>query len=200
MVSDGGAANSKAALRRVMRQRLASLDPDLARQAAHRATERLLRLPDVESAAGVFTCLSFDTEIDTHEFVEGLLSAGRRVFVPRADLASHRLFVHPYPCELEALDFGLSQPLSTEPELKPQAIDRTIDVAVIVGLAFDRRGYRLGYGKGFFDRFLVGRPFPTIGLAYDLQVVDQLPSEPHDVPLEAVVTELRALRPGSDGR
>jgi 5-formyltetrahydrofolate cyclo-ligase len=192
-----GDGRDKAAMRDAMQKRVQSFDSRHARKAAQEATAKLLQLPEVESARNILICLSFSSEIGTSGLLTSLLAAGRNVFVPRSDLASQRLHIHPYPCELETLAFGLRQPLTDEPELPEEAINRTVDVAVIVGLAFDQRGYRLGYGKGFFDRFLAKRPFPAIGLAYDLQLVDKIPSEPHDVPMAAIVTELRTLRMGA---
>jgi 5-formyltetrahydrofolate cyclo-ligase len=73
-----------------------------------------------------------------------------------------------------------------------------VDVAVILGLAFEReRGYRLGHGKGYFDRFLAGRAFVTIGLSFECLMVDRLPIEPHDVPLQMIVSDKGAYRIGS---
>jgi 5-formyltetrahydrofolate cyclo-ligase len=74
-------------------------------------------------------------------------------------------------------------------------IDNTLDAVLVLGMAFDRRGYRLGHGGGYFDRFLAGRPFPAIALAYDFQVLDRVPAEPHDIPMSVVVTETQTLRP-----
>jgi 5-formyltetrahydrofolate cyclo-ligase len=93
------------------------------------------------------------------------------------------------------LEFGLRQPKRGEPELAPKDVDATLDVGVVLGLGFDRRGYRLGYGSGYFDRFLAGRELTTIGLAFDEQIVDRLPEEPHDVPLRLVVTPSATIRP-----
>lgn len=59
----------------------------------------------------------------------------------------------------------------------------------MLGLGFDRRGFRLGYGSGYFDRFLAGRPFPAIALAFAVQLEDELPAEPHDIPMTVIVTE-----------
>jgi len=73
-------------------------------------------------------------------------------------------------------------------------IDSTLDAVLVLGMAFDRRGYRLGHGGGYFDRFLAGRPFPAIGLAYDFQVLDQIPVEHHDIAMSIVVTESESRR------
>jgi 5-formyltetrahydrofolate cyclo-ligase len=141
------------------------------------------------------TCLSFGSEIDTWRLVARLLQSGRELYVPRADRRDGELHVHRYPCALEMLEFGLSQPSPEVPELAAREIDATIEVVLVLGLGFDRRGYRLGHGRGYFDRFLAGRRFPAIGLAYDEQLVDELPVEPHDVPMRLVVTPTRVVRP-----
>lgn len=187
---------AKAALRDELRQRLAAHHPDLARRAAALVAERVLALPEVAAARRVFTCLSFGAELDTMGLAERLLAGGREVYVPRADRADGRLHVHRYPCALETLSFGLRQPSPRAPEVPPDAVDATVDVALVLGLAFDRRGYRLGHGRGYFDRFLRDRPFPAVGLAFALQLRDRLPAEPHDVPMAVVVTEDETLRSG----
>lgn len=184
-------AERKAALRSRMRGRLAALDPGRAREAATRVADRVLGLPRVVGARRVLVCLSFGLELDTWALVERLLISGRELFVPRTAAGDPQLHVHPYPCPLETLSFGLRQPAAACPEVAPEAIGATLDVALVAGLAFDRRGYRLGYGAGYFDRFLAGRSFPAVGLAYDVQLVETLPVEAHDVAMSVVVTERR---------
>lgn len=190
-----GIQRAKAALRAELKQRLAAADPERARRAAARVARRVLALPEVEAARRVFTCLSFGAEVDTWELTERLLASGREVYVPRADAGDGRLHVHRYPCELVSLSFGLRQPGPTVEEVPAEAIDRTLDVALVLGLAFDRRGYRLGYGRGYFDRFLAGRRFPAVGLAYAFQLFDEIPIEEHDVPMSILVTEDEVVRP-----
>lgn len=187
------APERKALLRREMRARLAALDPETARRAAVAVTERVLALPQVASARRVLTCLSFGAELDTWGLVDRLLAGGRELYVPRTAAGDPRLHVHPYPCALETLSFGLRQPSADCPELPAEQIDSVLDVALVAGLAFDRAGHRLGYGAGYFDRFLAGRGFPTVGLACDVQIVDALPIEEHDVPMSVVVTESRTF-------
>jgi 5-formyltetrahydrofolate cyclo-ligase len=188
-------ASEKEALRREMAGRLAALDPVAARAAAARATVRALALPELARAGRVLACLSFGSELDTWPLVERLLEAGREIYVPRADPRDGRLHVHRYPCPLEKLSFGLRQPPRGTPELTPGAIDSTLDVVLVLGLAFDRRGLRLGHGRGYFDRFFARHRVPGIGFAYELQLLDRLPAEPHDLPMRVVVTEAAVARP-----
>jgi len=186
-------AATKTALRRAMGQRLAEMSEEERQRADAALADAVLALPEVAAARRVFTCLSFGHEADTWGLVERLLEGGRRVFVPRTEPAERVLHVHPYPCPLETLSFGLRQPPAGAPEVPAAEVDATLDVALVLGLAFDRRGYRLGYGAGYFDRFLANRPFPTVGLAYACQIVDELPVEEHDVPMRRVVSEEGAL-------
>ncbi len=186
---------SKEAWRQEIRARLQSLAPEDRLSAAEALAHRVMALPEIESGRGVLVCLSFGVEIDTWGLVGRLLSAGKRVYVPRAVGRTKQLHIHPYPCELRRLSFGLEQPKSSCPELDPQEVNRRIDVALISGLAFDGRGYRLGYGAGFFDRFLAGRPFLKVGLVYDLQMVERLPVEGHDIPMNAVISDKSMVRP-----
>jgi 5-formyltetrahydrofolate cyclo-ligase len=185
---------AKPALREAMQARLAELDAPTRARASVLATRRTLAAPEVADARRVFLCLSFGNELGTAELVETLLAEGREVYVPRAEPRDRQLHVHRYPCELTTLAFGLRQPKRGAPEVPAEAVDTTLDVALVLGLAFDRRGYRLGYGSGYFDRFLVGRPFPALGMAFEQQMLDRLPDEPHDVPMRAVITDAASYR------
>lgn len=149
-----------------------------------------MALPELRVARRVASCLSFGPELDTARLIELLRADGRHVLVPRAQASDRTLHFHRWPCELETLSFGLRQPRRDEPEVAPEEIDAVL----VLGLAFDRRGYRLGYGAGYFDRFLAGRRLLSIGIAHDLQLLHELPAEPHDVPMSIVVTPSIVVR------
>lgn len=193
-------AELKAALRRDLATRLKNLDATSARRGAEQVAARVLRLPEVEHARSVLTCLSFGTELDTWVLVDQLLASGRRIYVPRVERRGWHLHAHAYPCELKTLSFGLRQPTPNTPALSADQVDETIDAVLVLGMAFDRQGYRLGHGAGYFDRFLAKRRFPSIGLAYDVQLLERLPVEEHDVAMSVVVTESETLRPTTNSR
>ncbi len=187
-------AETKTAWRERLRARLGEIEPAAALAAADRVAASVLALPEIRGARGILACLSFGAEIDSWRLVERLLAAGKEIFVPRADPRDGRLHVHPFPCPLRRLAFGLQQPPDGAPELAASAIDGTVEAALVLGLGFDRRGFRLGYGSGYFDRFLAGRPFPAIALAFAVQLEDELPAEPHDIPMTVIVTETETCR------
>lgn len=181
-----------------MRARLAAVGGQERRRHAGAVAERTLSLEALRQPRRVLSCLSFGVEIDTRGLVDRLLAAGHEVYVPRVDLPTRALSVHRYPCDLETLAFGLEQPVAGVVGLGDDEIAEVLDLALIVGLAFDRKGCRLGHGGGFFDRFLALHPMHAVGLAYEFQILESLPVEPHDRPMEKIVTERRVLIPRSD--
>lgn len=182
------ASAQKAALRRELSAARSAIPSAARARGALALAERLFAQAEFRAARRVFCCLSFGDELDTAPIVEQLLASGREVYVPRTGRGDPAIHVHRFPCALETLGFGLRQPRRGEPELAPEEIDATLDLALVAGVGFDRRGFRLGYGAGYFDRFLAGRPFPALGLAFDEQIVAALPVEPHDVAMRAVLT------------
>ena len=129
--------------------------------------------------------VSIRTEIDTEPLHASLPGAGLRVLLPR--VAGNHLDVVEYrPGDtLVRSAFGVPEPAG--PALDPTAID----VVVAPGLAFDRRGNRLGYGAGFYDHLLPAlRPgIPVIALCFAFQVVDRVPTDDHDVPVTRIATD-----------
>ncbi|MEM1207520.1 MAG: 5-formyltetrahydrofolate cyclo-ligase [Acidobacteriota bacterium] len=190
-----GANLDKPAWRERLRSQLGSLPPDQAARNAAQMADAALTLPEVTRGAGILICLSFGDEIDTWGLVQRLRDLGKAVFVPRVQRKGMRLHVHRYPCPLRRLSFGLRQPAADSPAVPEGEILDHVHVALVTGLGFDRRGIRLGYGGGYFDRFFARVPIPRIGMAHHLQLVETLPRDPHDLPMAAVVTESGVHRP-----
>lgn len=113
---------------------------------------------------------------------------GPELCVTRTPDAGGPLTIHQLGGQLEQHHLGFDQPIASEPEIDPS----TIDMALVPGLAFDRNGHRLGRGSGYFDRLLPQLPERAlrVGVAPQAVVVDRLPSEPHDVTMTHLVTEL----------
>jgi 5-formyltetrahydrofolate cyclo-ligase len=141
------------------------------------------------------TYVSYNSEVDTIEFVKFCLANGKRIAVPKADNIQKVLIaseLQNFERDLHVGPFKVLEPRSTA--LRP--IDpTTIDVHIVPGVAFDEQGWRIGLGLGYYDRFLrtAALSAAKIGLAYEVQVVETLPHEPWDVCMDYVVTENRVL-------
>lgn len=188
----------KAALRRRMRARLAVLPPtSVADRAGRAVAERVMGSARWRGARTVAVFASLPGEIPTRPLIQAAWTSGRRVLLPRV-IAEGALSFHEHVQEapLESGTFGVAEPSATATE----ASLAEADLVFVPGLAFDRRGGRLGRGAGYYDRALAealagntpsrrAGETATIGLAFELQIVDAVPMAPHDVPLDAVITE-----------
>ena len=125
---------------------------------------------------------SLPDELHTHSFLSKW-SGRKKFYLPRVNGADLELL--PYnESRLEIGSFHIEEPSGDE--VVP--VDE-IEMIVVPGVAFDRKGNRLGRGKGFYDRLLRSARAVKIGVGYEFQLVDELPAEPHDVPMDIVITE-----------
>ena len=154
--------------------------------------KNVFSLKEFSSAKNIGIYASVRNEVDTSKLISRLFSMGKTVFLPITDRAHKKIYYSEIGRDvlLSPAYFGIPEPI-----LKNPADVSAIDVFLVPGVAFDLRGHRLGYGKGFFDGFFSGHKIkvPRIGLAFDFQVVDELPFEPHDEKMDFVVTEKRVL-------
>ncbi len=185
---------NKRQLRTQLRTKLAALTQAQRQKAADAAGHRVVEFMEHRQIRSLLCCLSFGDEIDTWGLVQRLIESGRRIYVPRTN--DDGLSVHSYPCDLETLHFGLRQPTQQSVRMPESEVMDNIDACLLLGLGFDARGYRLGYGRGYFDRFLMRHRLVAIGLAFECQLVPAVPVEPHDIPMTAIITEgeLRVMK------
>ena len=152
--------------------------------------EKVLGLEAYRRAQLVHTYVSSkENEVDTRALIRTCLAQGERVAVPVV-MPSAKPMGHALIDGLDQLvagPWGLAQPDPATARWLPAKA--RIDLVVVPGLAFDRRGHRLGRGGGYYDRFLAQVQTVKIGLCYDALVLDRIPGEPHDVPVDMVVAE-----------
>jgi 5-formyltetrahydrofolate cyclo-ligase len=171
-----------------MRERLAVLSEVDRHNANLQIHEAFRCLNWVQNAAVVMLYYSINREVETVSMITELLARGQRVALPVCTAG----------CNLVAKEiqhlaevgptgkFGLSEPLPQTPEVVPDQIE----LVVVPGVAFDQSGNRLGHGNGYYDRYLnrAGLRTVKLGLAYDFQVVEQLPVDDLDVKMDALLT------------
>jgi len=141
--------------------------------------------------ARVFLCYvsSKDNEADTHPLIEALIQDGITVLVPIAKPKGVLLWSDLHGLEeLEPGRFGILEPRAECVRIVEPPEE---GVVIVPGIAFSTDCRRIGYGGGYFDRFLATFRGASIGLAFDMQIADDWQSEPRDVPLDFVVTESR---------
>lgn len=190
-MSVSSCVSEKRALRREI---LAARDRLTAGDVAQRS-ERILghleSLPEFRAAQTVHLFVSFGTEVDTGPIFEALWRRGARTVAPRV-LPGRRLEhrVVSAPEDLEPGFRSIPEPRLSCPLVSPEVLD----LVLLPGLAFDRSGHRLGYGGGYYDRFLPACPAPRVALAFSLQIVEAVPREPHDLRADVVVTDAEVIR------
>lgn len=194
-------AHRKAELRARARAARASLSAEDRAAASHAVSRRALELPPFADARAVLAYVATSEEIDCEPLLVALRAAGARVAVPRV-AGPRALDLHWVDdlgeCELGS--FGIREPTDEH----ENALLEEIDIVLVPGVAFDRAGHRIGFGGGFYDTLLAALPtnVPTIGLAFDQQIVEAIPAEEHDRHVDAVVTPsaVYPISPGSEGR
>jgi 5-formyltetrahydrofolate cyclo-ligase len=184
----------KAELRKRMRGLRGALPKAARAERSKRIVERLLACEPMVGARsiGLFWPMEHQHEVDLRPIVPSLRAAGARIALPAMDSAlppfALRFVNEETPLEQNALGFcapGPECPLATE-----------VDVVVVPALAIDLRGHRLGYGAGYYDRLLPGiaPPAVAVAVAFDVQLVAEIPEMPWDVAVSWLVTDARCVR------
>ena len=190
MAQDQTAHFRKRALRRSIRQRILGLDSPIRAVEESDLAARFLELPGYAAAHTILLYMtSFPEEIDTRPFFLHAITAGKRVLFPRVDRQVNRMRLY----QVSSLDAHLEPGILGIPEPRASCVEvdvANVDWALIPGLAFDSRCYRLGRGGGHYDRLLpMLRPdTPCWALSLSCQIERELPLEPHDVPISGVAT------------
>jgi 5-formyltetrahydrofolate cyclo-ligase len=185
----------KAEIRARLRARREAVSAQAAALASEELAGHLVALPEFDAATTVAIFCAFRAEIDPMALLDLPGAAGKRICLPRTHRRPARLTFHSIPTPPGATRasvraglvpgaYGILEP--TGPEVPLHALE----LVVVPALAFDRQGYRLGWGGGYYDRVLAELPARavTVGVGFAFQVVDELPREPHDLPVMRVLT------------
>lgn len=182
---------NKNALRAQMKQQRRALTLNDIAEKSCSIISQFLSLEQYLSASCVMVYLSAFHEPDTAALIHHALSNNKRVVVPITHIDTHTLTLS-YLTDYRSLRKGAYHIL--EPVHIIPASTQDIDIITIPGLAFDRRGNRLGFGAGYYDRLLSETTALKIGLCYDFQLVDALAAEKHDIPMDMLITETKILQ------
>ena len=168
-----------------------NLSEEEALEQSKKIIDNLKQLKEFQSAKNILFYVSCNNEVDTQGIITELLGQKEKNIIvpytiknkPAIFLSELRDFI-----ELETKTFGILEPK----EKYTREFDKEkLDLVIVPGIVFDKKGYRIGYGYGYYDRFLktIKKDIVKIGLAFGFQLIGKVPEEEHDVPLDIIVTE-----------
>ena len=186
--------------KKAIRKRMLNVRQQMNKEKVERLSKdiklKLVKLPIYQKSKTIMLYLSFGNEVDSYELIKACLESGKRVVVPFCVKKDMKII----PTEIKNLDIPLRTHDMGYMEIEEELVDPVstdeIDLIILPGIAFDKKCYRIGFGAGYYDRFLGELNFnvPTIGVAYDFQIIESfLEMESHDVPLDYVITESRIV-------
>ncbi len=186
---------SKNELRKYVIAARNKLAADIIKEKSSVITSKLIRLEEYRRAGTIMAYVDFRNEVQTGPIIEDALQRGKRVAVPVTDVANKKItpsLVKNYPEDLEPGTWGIPEP---KPGLVRPIPPGEIDMVIVPGVAFDTAGNRLGYGGGFYDRFLpeTAPGCVYVALAYEIQIRPNVYPSEHDQPIHILVTEDRVL-------
>lgn len=183
-------------LRQSVLQKRMALSPAAVTEKSNRIINKILTWSEYLKADTIMTYLDFRNEVQTERLVLHSMEVGKQVVVTATETKERRLIpslIQRYPEGLHIGRWGIREP---QPQfMRPIALAE-IDLVLVPGVAFDLQGNRLGYGGGYYDRFLA-RLWPEVvfaALAFELQVQTQVYAAPHDIPIHYLITEERLIK------
>jgi 5-formyltetrahydrofolate cyclo-ligase len=174
--------------------------PLLVRKVKERAiSERLRALEAYRQSRTILFYVSFRSEVETRDLISAALESGKAVLVPRVhkDEAALKIYEIKGLEELAPGYMGIPEPEARAERLRDIA---EVDLVVVPGAAFDDKGNRLGYGKGYYDKLLsseAARP-ALVALAFEEQMVETIPAEAHDIGMDTIITDRRVIQCGGN--
>lgn len=146
--------------------------------------DKVIALEAFQKSDTIFTYVDFNREVEMRKIIETAWQMGKKVAVPRVAGKDMDFYLIESMDELEPGYFGIPEPVTNH------LADAEDAVMVVPGVAFDRKCHRAGYGQGFYDRYLEKHPHhDTVAVAFDFQIVEEIPSEPTDICPHMVMTE-----------
>ena len=173
----------KKELRRQIREKKRAMTEDQIVSASARLGELFLNCPQYKEARTIYGYLPYNQEVRTVPMLEQAMRDGKRVAVPKC-YGDEMKFI--YMDDLSKVELGYAN--IPEPIADGPVADDPTALVLMPGLAFTEEGNRMGYGGGFYDKFLAAEPnHPTVALCYDFQMVDYIPTDDYDIPVDRVL-------------
>ncbi|WP_077736423.1 5-formyltetrahydrofolate cyclo-ligase [Bacillus sonorensis] len=182
----------KRVLRNEMKTKLAQMTDKEFQQKTNAIHEAFFSSKQWKDASVIALTISRKPEVATKPIIERAWKEGKTVCIPKCLPETKDMHFRRFQdeSELEVVYFGLQEPIVHKTEL---LAPDDIDFILVPGICFDPRGYRIGYGGGYYDRYLAGFTKETASLAFHCQIIDKVPHEAHDIPVSQIFTEKTTL-------
>ena len=179
-------------IRNQVRQSLQTIDSEQYKLSSLLIKERLLREPSILKGNTIAITISNKREVDTKEIIESLWGLKKKVVVPKCEPVDRSMNFYEIENfhQLENVYMDLQEP---KPESSQLVKASQIDCIIVPGIVFDNKGYRVGYGGGYYDRYLTQFNGIMISLAFDIQLVMDVPKENYDIPIDLILTETKRI-------
>ncbi len=156
---------------------------------SRKISEQFFSLEELSQMEVIFLYAGYGSEVLTQETIEALIMLGKHVALPRVHGDTMDFYEISGLDELESGFHGIMEPINNKKTVL------TPDLIVMPGVAFDESRNRIGYGRGYYDRYLKKYPdVPRIAFSFECQIVDQIPYEPSDIRPDTIITEYRMIR------
>ena len=173
----------KKELRKKIREQKRAMTQSQIEESSRKLGEMFRATELYRNAKTIYGYLPYNQEVRTVPILEQALADGKRVAVPKVYGDKMKFIYLTDLTKVEKSDFGIPEPIADGP-----TGDDPTALVLMPGLAFDKEGHRIGYGGGFYDKFLAQEPnHPTIALCYGFQMVEDLPTEEFDIPVDCVL-------------
>ena len=173
----------KKELRELIRLQKRNMSSEQIELASQRLKALFVETDYYKNARAIYGYLPYNQEIRTVPILRQALQDGKKVAVPKVYGDTMRFIWLQELTRVEKSDYGIPEPIDDEP-----VADDPNALVLMPGLAFDKNGNRMGYGGGYYDKFLAQEPeHPTVALCYDFQMVERIPVEEYDIPVDCVL-------------
>lgn len=182
----------KKTLRQDMRAQLAQMSKAQYDAYSLQIHEHLLRESSIKKANVIGLTISAFPEVNTMPLIEKLWTQGKRVAVPKCEPKTRAMIFYEITSfdQLETVYMQLKEPI---PTLTKEVPKEEIDCLIVPGVVFDRFGYRVGFGGGYYDRYLVSYNGERITLAFEVQLIHKVPTDQYDLPVHKIITETSVI-------
>ncbi|WP_102274565.1 5-formyltetrahydrofolate cyclo-ligase [Cytobacillus massiliigabonensis] len=179
--------NEKQMIRKKIMDKLAKIEKPQYEHDSYEIAQLLFQDTLWKEANTIAVTISKSPEVDTYQIIRKAWEEGKRVVIPKCLPRNKEMVFRTLTKfnQLESVYYGLLEPIEAVTREVPA---KEIDLIIVPGLAFSKNGYRIGFGGGYYDRYLAGFAGQTVSLAFTPQLVAELPIEEHDIPVNKIIT------------